>query len=99
MSQNYSFFVYCFWLKLSIFISSVSALGKHHCSKPDTRWCGIATAIYQATDCDGDGYIDQYCRFSDGVVYARLSKENCKMFELKLGSSPVTCASLLGKPH
>ena len=80
---------------------AISGLGKNHCSRPSKNWCRHNRAIYQAADCDGDGYIDQYCRFkgSKGPMGVILSKENCQQFEfeLKLGSSPITCASLLGK--
>ena len=80
---------------------TISGLGRDHCTRPSKNWCTHNRAIYQAADCDGDGYIDQYCHIQGDTnkVGVILSKENCQqfVFELKLGSSPVTCASLSGK--
>ena len=74
-------------------------LTSQQCTKPS--WCmysgGRQQVTYVSTDCDGDGFVDQYCRFPNGQVYAVLSKQNCKQFAFQPGSSPPTCASLKGK--
>ena len=71
------------------------------CSRPSSTWCRHNRASYQGTtDCDGDGYIDQFCTFrgANGPIAAVLSLSGCAQVQYEMpASSGVSCASLKGK--
>jgi len=88
---------------LLIVVWAYSAQGQgtgSDCSRPNSNWCRHNRASYQgSTDCDGDGYVDQFCTFrgANGIKGALLSLNNCTETQYEMpDSSGVSCASVKG---
>ena len=85
-----------------IFFAQFSGQGTgSDCSRPNARWCKHNRASYEGTtDCDGDGYVDQFCTFrgASGPKAAMLSLNGCTQIQYEMpASSGVSCASIKGK--
>merc|ERR1712226_164989 len=70
------------------------------CSRPSSNWCRHNRASYEgSTDCDGDGFVDQFCTFrgASGIKIALLSLNDCTQTQYEMpASSRATCESVKG---